>query len=242
MPTTYRARGRENRTDGPSSPPVGRAVRLTTAAAWWGGMAGVGALVHGIGEVVQGDVAPPGLWVRSWTAGPIAENLGGEPGITLVPSVLVSGILTTVAAVALIVASIALASRKGGGWALLGLSAALLFVGGGVGPPVIGLCAGAAALASEPRAGRASTRPARHGAMRAAYRGLFGLSVGLVAFLVFGSLFAALVLDLDVSGAFVVAFLASVAVLPATIAVGARVPGAAAGVVAPERTSSGPSV
>lgn len=233
MPTTYRARDREDGVDQRQSKPYGRVPRLTTAALWWGVMAGVGALVHGIGEIVQGNVATEGLFVHSWTTGPIAENLGGEPGITLLPNVLASGILTTVAAVALIVASVVLAGRKGGGSVLLGLSAFLLAVGGGVGPPIIGLCAGAAAIAGRRRAARQTARSARHGAIRIAYRWLFGLSVGLGAFLVFGSLFVALVLDMDLSGAFVAAFLASLAVLPATVALGARVPGVATDAAAP---------
>lgn len=230
MPAAGWTRGLEARTDEQQPPATARVPRLTSAAAWWGAMAGVGALVHGTGEVVQGNVATTGLFVHSWTSGPIAENLGGEPGITLVPNVLASGVLTTVAAVALIAASVVLTSREGGGWVLLGLSAVSLLVGGGVGPPVIGLCAGAAALAGQRRTTSRITRPVWGAAIRAGYRWLFGLSLFLVAFLVLGSLFVALVLDVDVSSVFVSAFLASVVVLPVTIALGARVPGAAGGV------------
>lgn len=220
MPVAARPRDRAHSTD--SRPPHrGRTPRLATAAAWWGAMAGVGALVHGIGEVAQGNVASPGLFVHSWTTGPIAEHLGGEPGITLLPNLLASGIVTTVAAVALILAAVELPPRASGGWILVGLSAVLLLAGGGVGPPVIGLCAGAAALVGQ-RSGARSRAPSA--ARDAAYRALFATSMVLVAFLVFGSLFVAFVLGATVPDAFVVAFLTSVVVLPATIVLGSRRP------------------
>jgi hypothetical protein len=192
-------------------------------------MAGVGALVHGIGEIAQGNVATTGPFLMSWTHGPIFEYLGGEPGLTLLPNVLASGIVTSVAALALIAAAVRLGSRQGGGWVLLGLSTLLLFSGGGVGPPVIGLCAGAAALAAWRRPRLPATALRGSAPLRTGYRTLVALSTLLVAFLVFGSLFVALVLRVDVSNAFVAAFLASVVALPATIVVGMRVPGAAEG-------------
>lgn len=55
-------------------------------ATLFGALAGVGGLVHGIGEVLQGNVAPEGLIINSWTVGPIATNMGGEPGMTIVPN------------------------------------------------------------------------------------------------------------------------------------------------------------
>jgi drug/metabolite transporter (DMT)-like permease len=92
---------------------------------------------------------------------------------------------------------------------------------------VIGLCAGAAALAAWRRPPPPATARRGSVALRTWYRALFALSLLLVAFLVFGSLFVALVLRVDVSNAFVAAFLASVVALPATIVIGMRVPGAA---------------
>jgi hypothetical protein len=98
---------------------------------------------------------------------------------------------------------------------MLGLSAAMLLVGGGVGPPVIGLCAGAAALAD-----RTTRKRARSETWTALWPWLFWTSLADTVFLVFGSLFAAFVLDVDVSTAFVAAFLAALVLLPVTIAVG----------------------
>lgn len=190
---------------------------LTTAARLWGALAGIGGLVHGVGEVLQGNVATTSIFLPSWTTGPIADNLGGEPGVTLVPNLLVTGILTIAVALTLVFVASRPVRGRGHGLALLALSTTMLLVGGGVGPPVIGLCAGAASLASR--------RPATSAISPRAdtlWRWLFWLALATTIFLVFGSLFAAYVLDLDIADAFMTAFLASVVVLPATIFAGAR--------------------
>ncbi len=206
----------------PREIPVGRPRRrvepgLATAARLWGGLAGIGGLVHGVGELVQGNVATTSLFIASWTTGPIADNLGGEPGLTVVPSLLVSGILTVALASALIVLAVVRVAGGRFGWALIALSAGMLLVGGGVGPPAIGLCAGGAALAAR-RARASGGRQARS----ALWPWLFWLSLADILFLVFGSLIAAFVFDIDVSSAFVYAFLASVVLLPITILTGER--------------------
>lgn len=72
-------------------------------AATFGVFAGLGGLVHGVGEILQGNVAPDGLIINSWTQGPIASNMGGEPGMTIVPNLLLTGILAVVISLAVIV-------------------------------------------------------------------------------------------------------------------------------------------
>lgn len=46
------------------------------AASIFGVLAGLGGITHGIGEVIQGNVAPDGTWICSWTQGPIATKYG----------------------------------------------------------------------------------------------------------------------------------------------------------------------
>ncbi|MBN1217651.1 MAG: hypothetical protein JXM69_01885 [Anaerolineae bacterium] len=114
----------------------------------FGILAGLGGLTHGVGEVLQGNVKPDGIAINSWAQGPIATNMGGEPGITIVPNLLVTGILTLLISVAIIVWTI-LGRNKHYGRTLLLLSVALLLVGGGVGPPLIGMLAGVAGIGVE---------------------------------------------------------------------------------------------
>lgn len=130
--------------EGKNAPTAISAARLV--ASIFGVLSGLGGVTHGIGEILQGNVAPDGIWIYSWTQGPVATNMGGEPGITIVPNLLVIGILTVIVSLAVIVWSIAFVQRKRGGLFLLLLSIAMLLVGGGVGPPIIGILAGVAGL------------------------------------------------------------------------------------------------
>jgi hypothetical protein len=111
----------------------------------FGILAGLGGLTHGVGEVLQGNVKPDGIAINSWTQGPIATNMGGEPGITIVPNLLVTGILTILVSLAIVVWAI-FGRNKNYGRTLLLLSVTLLLVGGGVGPPLIGMLAGVAGI------------------------------------------------------------------------------------------------
>ncbi len=115
-------------------------------ASVFGVLSGLGGLRHGIGEILQGNVKPDGIFAESWTTGPLSTNMGGEPGLTILPSMLVTGILTVIVSLAVIVWSIAFVERTHGGLGLLLLSGAMLLVGGGVGPPVVGMLAGIAGL------------------------------------------------------------------------------------------------
>ncbi len=72
--------------------------------------------------------------------------MGGEPGITIVPNLLITGILTIIVSLALILWAAAFVQRKKGGLVMILLSVILLLVGGGVGPPIIGILAGVAWL------------------------------------------------------------------------------------------------
>jgi hypothetical protein len=109
----------------------------------FGILAGLGGLTHGIGEVLQGNVKPDGIIINSWTQGPIATNMGGEPAMTIIPNLLVTGILTIFVSLAVVVWA-ALVRNKNSGRILILLSVIMLLVGGGFGPPIIGILAGVA--------------------------------------------------------------------------------------------------
>ena len=90
-----------------------RAAR--TVASTFGVLSGLGGLTHGIGETLQGNVAPDGIVINSWTQGPIATNMGGEPAMTIVPNLMVTGILTIIVSAAIIIWSFVFVQRKNGG-------------------------------------------------------------------------------------------------------------------------------
>lgn len=59
---------------------------LRIVASVFGFLAGLGGITHGIGEILQGNVAPGGIIIPSWTQGPIANSMGGDPAMTLIPN------------------------------------------------------------------------------------------------------------------------------------------------------------
>lgn len=191
-------------------------------ASTFGILAGLGGLTHGIGETLQGNVAPDGIFVKSWTQGPIATNMGGEPGITLVPNLLVTGILTIVVSLAAIVWSVAFVQRKRGGLVLILLSVAMLLVGGGVGPPVIGVLAGVAGLGIHAphtwSRGHLPTNVRRF--LAAAWPWVFGACAVNGAFLVVGSVVLVYLFGLNNADLFLWSFYFAVVSLLAAVFTG----------------------
>jgi hypothetical protein len=121
-----------------------RRSAMRIVASTFGVFAGIGGLTHGIGEMLQGNVPAGGLMIASWTQGPIAAHMGGDPALTVVPNVFVTGLLATVVSLATIAWAAAFVQRRHGGTVLILLSVTMLLVGGGAGPPIIGILAGIA--------------------------------------------------------------------------------------------------
>ena len=113
-----------------------------TVVAVFGVLAALAGVEHGVGEVLQGSLAPEGLVIRSWPGHEGFEALDGEPALTVIPNLLVSGAVTVVVAVSLGAWAITGMDRRHGAVVLVGLSLLLLAVGGGVGPPLLGVILG----------------------------------------------------------------------------------------------------
>jgi len=90
------------------------AAKITASV--FGVLAGLGGLNHGIGETIQGNVALDGIVFNSWTQGPIATYISGEPAMTIVPNLLVTGMLTIIVSLVVIVWSVAFVQRRNGGY------------------------------------------------------------------------------------------------------------------------------
>lgn len=145
QPPTAGARTRR-RPDRPATATVISAFGILVALA---------GLEHGIGELLQGPVAPDGLLIASWPDAAAFEILSGEPAMTVVPNLLVTGILAIAVSTAFGVWAVQATRRRHGGGVLIALSLLLLLVGGGLGPPLMGALLGLTAL----RAAHPSHRP-----------------------------------------------------------------------------------
>ena len=119
------------------------ATRVTVTT--FGTLAGLAGIEHGIGEVLQGNVAPNGVMILSWPEAEAFDLLSGEPAMTIVPNLLVSGILAILVSLVFLMWATMFVQRKNGGLILILLSGIMLLVGGGLGPPIFGLIVGAVA-------------------------------------------------------------------------------------------------
>lgn len=108
----------------------------------FGGYVGLMGIEHGLGEVLQGNVAPNGTMILSWPTSKFFEVLAGEPAMTIIPNLLVTGILAILFSLMYVVWAIGFAQRKHGGLVLMMLSVIMLPVGAGIFPPILGMILG----------------------------------------------------------------------------------------------------
>jgi hypothetical protein len=108
----------------------------------FGGLAALAGLEHGIGEALQGSVAPAGFMFPSWPDAAFFRSVAGEPAMSVVPNLLACGILSVLVSLVFLVWALIFPQRKACGPVLLLLSAVLLLVGGGFGPPLLGIVVG----------------------------------------------------------------------------------------------------
>jgi len=113
--------------------------KTRAAASIIGIFAGLGGASHGPGEMFQGNIAPSGIVIEAW---PELTVLAGEPAMTIVPSFLVTGVLTIIFGLLVAIWAAKFVQRKNGGLVLILLSIIMLLVGGGLFTPVFGVAAG----------------------------------------------------------------------------------------------------
>lgn len=124
---------------------VGRATATRRTVQWLGLIAATAGVEHGIGEVAQGWQRPPGLVFLSWAETGAFRLLGGEPAMSLIPDFVLSGLATVAVAIVLGVWCATQVHRRSAGLVIIAMSLVLLLVGGGFGPPLIGVVTGALA-------------------------------------------------------------------------------------------------
>lgn len=159
------------------------AVRVVVATI--GLVASLAGIEHGVGELLQDASTADGLVIESWPDVAAFEPLDGEPAMTLIPDLRIAGVVSVVTALALGWWAVRARPHRRDGWVLLGLSALLLVVGGGFGPPLVGLVLAIGLLRADPR-----TRPRKPGRVRhalaSAWRSLLLLTVSSFLALLLG--------------------------------------------------------
>jgi len=137
----------------PRAPATSARHATRTVVAALGLVTAFAGLEHGVGELTQPSTDPGSLFIESWPHVAAFEPLGGEPAMTLIPDLRVAGVVTILSSLALGWWVVQARVHRRDGWVLLGLSVLLLLVGGGFGPPLLGLLLSIALLRA------ASARP-----------------------------------------------------------------------------------
>ncbi len=105
----------------------------------FGTLVGLAGLEHGVGEILQGNIVVEGLMILSWPDSKFFRVVGGEPAMTIVQNMMVTGLLAILISLVFIGWSVWGTHRRNGGWIMGLLSIALLLFGGGIFPPVLGM-------------------------------------------------------------------------------------------------------
>jgi hypothetical protein len=127
----------------------------------FGLLAAASAAEHGLGEALQGNRAPAGPFIQSWPDAAFFRIEAGEPALTLLPNLLAAGVLTLLLS-SLLAWRVMVRSARTPRFDLAAVSILLLLVGGGFGPPILGLAVAAAASGPAPRRTRGSQQPFAH--------------------------------------------------------------------------------
>jgi MFS family permease len=110
-----------------------------------GTLVGLAGIDHGIFEILQGHIQPDSLMIAAIGPDQRFWIYGEETALTIIPSFLVSGILSVILGLIVTIWAIGYIDRKYGAVVLMLLSIALFLVGGGFAPIFMALIASLAA-------------------------------------------------------------------------------------------------
>ncbi len=119
------------------------ATKIT--ASIMGILAGLAGIEHGVGEILQGSVAPEAVVFQSWPNSAAMEIVNGEPAMSVLPNLLVTGVLAVLISLVFLAWVLFFIQRRHGGLVLMLICLPWLLFGGGFGPPLLGLILGASA-------------------------------------------------------------------------------------------------
>lgn len=123
----------------PRAPEITGAQATPTVVTVLGLVAAFAGVEHRVGELTQPSRDPGSIVIESWPHVDAFEVLSGEPAMTLIPDLRVSGTVTIIASVALAWWAVRARAHRRDGLVLAALCVLLLLVGGGFGPPLLGL-------------------------------------------------------------------------------------------------------
>lgn len=188
------------------------ALRLTVST--FGVIAAIAGIEHGIGAIQQGNQSPDGMVFESWQDSELFLILNGEPALT--------GILAILASLVLLVWSVRFVEARHGALGLILISAIMLLVGAGFGPPLLGFILGLAATRLNKPTGRWWARFGERRLQQAGTSWPVWYAAGIVVWILLipGSILLAGTTDLAPQGAVASTFVAAMTMLAFTFLFG----------------------
>ena len=112
---------------------MNRATRINVATI--GVIFGIGGMTHGFAEVLQGNTPTDGFFINAIAAGSSWTRWaeGGEGAFTIVPNILVTGILAMLVGLTVVIWALGYVHKPRGPLVYLLLFVLLFLVGGGIG-------------------------------------------------------------------------------------------------------------
>jgi len=104
-------------------------------------LAGIMGIEHGIGEVLEGNRPPDGIFILSWPDSAFFEIMAGEPAMTMIPNYLLTGLLAILFSGLFLTVLARLSLNRRTIPLLFALLILMLLAGGGFGPPILGMIA-----------------------------------------------------------------------------------------------------
>lgn len=118
----------------------------TTLSLTLGLLAGIMGIEHGLGEVLEGNRPTGGVFIQSWPDSAFFKIMTGEPAMTVIPNYLVTGLLAILFSGMFLFVLVKFGMKGKAIAVLFALLVAMLLVGGGFGPPILGVIATLIAL------------------------------------------------------------------------------------------------
>lgn len=107
--------------------------------ATFGSILGIVGIEHGIGEILQGNIKPGSLFIKSWPNDELYNILAGESAFTILPGfpIYITGIIAIFVSTLIIILAVFFLEKKYSGFIFAGLVLSLFLFGGGMAGPVL---------------------------------------------------------------------------------------------------------
>jgi hypothetical protein len=107
--------------------------------ATFGAILGIAGIEHGVGEILQGNIIPGNMFIKSWPNDKLYNILAGEPAFTILTGfpIYITGFIAIIVSTLIIILSMFFLEKKYSRFIFPALIISLFLFGGGMAGPVL---------------------------------------------------------------------------------------------------------